>query len=72
MKRIRVATWTFLIALGLAACSSPPPEPENLLAPTDEQMRIRNLQTRTFDVADRRTAIRGVISALQDLGRSAW
>jgi len=31
-------------------------------------MKIRNLQTRTFDVADRHTAMRGVIAALQDLG----
>jgi len=40
----------------------------DLLAITEEQMKLRNMQTRTFDIADRRTAIRGVISALQDLG----
>jgi hypothetical protein len=68
VKSNRIATWTLLITLGLAGCASPPPEPENLLAPTDEQMKIRNLQTRTFDVSDRRVAMRGVISALQDLG----
>lgn len=56
------------LALGLAACASPPQEPVNLLAPTEAQMKIRNLQTRTFDVADRKKAMRGVISALQDLG----
>lgn len=56
------------LALGVAGCASPPEEPVNLLAPTEEQMKIRNLQTRTFDVADRRVAMRGVISALQDLG----
>lgn len=57
-----------LLASPLGGCSSPPAEPEALLAPTEEQMKIRNLQTRTFDVADRRTAMRGVIAALQDLG----
>ena len=29
---------------------------------------MRNMQTRTFDVSDRTTAIRGVIQGLQDLG----
>jgi len=67
-KPIRLATLTLLIALGLGGCASPPEQPEGLLAPTEEQMKIRNLQTRTFDVADRRVAMRGVIAALQDLG----
>jgi len=62
-----VALALLLVSL-LGGCSSPPAEPEALLAPTEEQMKIRNLQTRTFDVADRQTAMRGVISALQDLG----
>lgn len=59
-----------VVVLGLAAgcASSPPPEPVALLAPTEEQMKIRNMQTRTFDVSDRSAAIRGVIQALQDLG----
>ena len=57
------------IALALlAGCASPPSEPIDLLAPTEEQMKIRNLQTRTFDVTDRVVAMRGVIQALQDLG----
>jgi hypothetical protein len=57
-----------LVALLLTACVSPPEPPANLLAPSDEQMRLRNMQTRTFDVADRDQAIRAVIAALQDLG----
>ncbi len=52
----------------LSGCASPPDEPVTLLAPTDEQMKIRNMQTRTFDIADRQAAMRGVIAALQDLG----
>jgi hypothetical protein len=63
-----VAAVALLFALGLSSCASPPKEPETLLAPTEEQMKVRNLQTRTFDVADRTVALRGVISALQDLG----
>lgn len=56
------------VALGVSGCASTPEEPVNLLAPNEEQMKIRNLQTRTFDITDRRDAIRGVIQALQDLG----
>ena len=66
--RLRAIALAGAIGLGLAACASPPAEPVNLLAPTEEQMKIRNLQTRTFDVSDRQAAIRGVIQALQDLG----
>jgi hypothetical protein len=65
---IRLITLLSLIVLVSAGCASPPKEPETLLAPTEEQMKIRNLQTRTFDIADRKAAMRGVIAALQDLG----
>jgi len=58
----------FAALIGLGACARPPAPPEDLLAPTEEQMRIRNLQTRVFDVSDRQLAMRGVITALQDLG----
>ncbi len=65
---IRFVALSFLIALVSSGCASPPSEPETLLAPTEEQMKIRNLQTRIFDIADRKVAMRGVIAALQDLG----
>ncbi len=64
----RIVALTILIALMSSSCASPPKEPTELLAPSEEQMKIRNLQTRTFDIADRKVAMRGVISALQDLG----
>jgi hypothetical protein len=51
----------------LSSCVSAPQPPVDLLAPTDAQMKLRSLQTRTFDVADRNLALRGVIAALQDL-----
>jgi predicted RNA-binding protein (virulence factor B family) len=63
--------WLAILAvlLGLFACATAPPVNNDLLlAPTEEQMQLRNMQTRSFDVADRNQALRGVIAALQDLG----
>jgi hypothetical protein len=53
-----------VLALG---CAAPRPD-QDLLAPTEAQMKLRSFQTRTFDVTDRTAAMRGVIAALQDLG----
>lgn len=63
-----VKAFALIALLSVSGCASPPPEPVDLLAPTEEQMKIRNMQTRTFEIADRQVAIRGVIQALQDLG----
>ena len=52
----------------LQGCITPPNPAQDLLAPTEAQMKIRSIQTRSFDVKDRQTAMRGVIAALQDLG----
>ena len=67
MKR---AVWgVVVVAGGLWAQGCAAPEPSrDLLAPTEAQMKIRSVQTRVFDVADRQQAMRGVITALQDLG----
>lgn len=48
-------------------CVAPQPSPD-LLAPTEAQLKIRSVQTRSFDLKDRHAAMRGVIAALQDLG----
>lgn len=56
------------VALSLSGCASKPPSMANLLQITDEQMKLRNMQTRSFDLDDRKKAMRGVIAALQDLG----
>jgi hypothetical protein len=55
------------VAMTLYGCAAPEPT-QDLLAPTEAQMKIRSLQTRTFEVKDRQQAMRGVIAALQDLG----
>lgn len=59
-----VAAALFAVAQG---CAAPQPSPD-LLAPTEAQLKIRSVQTRSFDIKERQTAMRGVIAALQDLG----
>ena len=68
MKR-RTVWGVIVIAGGLwtQGCAAPEPS-QDLLAPTEAQMKIRSVQTRVFDIADRQQAMRGVITALQDLG----
>lgn len=51
----------------MQGCAAPQPSPD-LLVPTEAQMKIRSVQTRSFDIKDRQLAMRGVIAALQDLG----
>jgi hypothetical protein len=68
MKRRTV--WSVIVIVGglwAQGCAAPEPS-QDLLAPTEAQMKIRSVQTRVFDIADRQQAMRGVITALQDLG----
>ena len=51
----------------IQGCTAPQPSPD-LLAPTEAQMKIRSVQSRSFDIKDRQLAMRSVIVALQDLG----
>lgn len=57
-----------ILVMLVVSCAKQPKRPEGLLSPTEAQMKTRELQTRTFDVANRARAMRGVIAALQDLG----
>ena len=58
-----------LIAAAAAACAGPPPPPpETLLSPSAEQTKLRSAQSRSFDVQDRKLAMRAVMETLQDLG----
>lgn len=50
------------------ACAAPKGPPEDLLALTEAQMKIRSHQTRAFDVESKDKVVRGVVAALQDLG----
>ena len=68
--RDRRDIWKMLIVAGvlLAQGCVAPRASQDLLAPTEAQMKLRSFQTRTFDIADRKVAMRGVMAALQDLG----
>lgn len=63
MRRLAAA----LLGCLAMACAAPTPAPD-LLAPTEEQLKLRSFQTRSFDASDRTEVIRAVIAALQDLG----
>jgi hypothetical protein len=65
--RSRRAALSVLTLLLFAACTPPQPSP-NLLAPSEEQTKLRSFQSHTFDVADRQQALRAVMAVLQDLG----
>jgi hypothetical protein len=66
-KRAGWGVAVLLSCAGLSGCVAPEPS-QDLLAPTEAQLKIRSAQTRTFEIQDRTAAIRGVIAALQDLG----
>jgi hypothetical protein len=68
MTRGRLVVALLALGIGALGCASPRPPAPELLAPTDAQMKLRSFQSRTFELSDRKQAMRGVISALQDLG----
>jgi len=61
--RTRMGLFALVVLLAVSACSAPLPPPD-LLATTDEQMKLRSYQSRSFE-ADRTAAIRAVISVLR-------
>jgi len=67
MRQHNVLRIVVIVGLFLVGCATPEPS-QDLLAPTEAQMKTRSVQTRTFDVKDRQAAMRAVIAALQDLG----
>lgn len=67
LSAARTALAAFFSLLLSYGCAGPQPT-QDLLAPTEAQMKIRSVQTRTFEISDRQATMRGVIAALQDLG----
>lgn len=54
------------ILCSLAACSTP--GTGDVLSGGDDQLKARSMQTRAFDVNDKRTVMRAIIATLQDIG----
>ena len=54
-----------MIALSAAGC---PTTQQRLLDSNVDQLKIRSIQTRSFDTADRKAVLRATVATLQDLG----
>jgi hypothetical protein len=66
MSRCTSFSLSLVLALA-AACTTPQPRVD-LLSPSEAQTKLRAIQSRTFELPDRLTALRGVMAVLQDLG----
>lgn len=66
----RTCLFLFSVIFLLQACvgAGPQKPPKELLALTDNQMKIRSFQTRAFDIKDKNKVLRVVVASLQDLG----
>jgi hypothetical protein len=66
---MRPAIWTIslsiIIALFATGC---PTTQERLLDSNLDQLKIRSIQTRSFDTADTKAVLRATVATLQDLG----
>ncbi len=62
-------SWKMAFAIGAlfaySACTS---SKEHLLKMDESQVKLRSMQTRSFDTTDKESMLRTVISTLQDLG----
>lgn len=64
-RTILLAAFSGFLVLACATAKKPP---EELLALSEAQLKIRSYQTRAFDVESQDKVVRGVVAALQDLG----
>lgn len=63
---MKIATqgWLLLLLSALAGCTSTAPD----ITGSDQQLAIRQIQTREYDTLDRDMTMRSVVATLQDLG----
>lgn len=65
MKNLKPPAIVLLALLALLeGCAAPP---ESHILEGQDQVRLRAIETRTFDTADKNAVMRGIISTLQDL-----
>lgn len=68
MNRETLVGWVAGVACVtiLAGCASTPAEKGVLVSP-ESQLKLRSMQSRAFDIADRQKVLRNVVATLQDL-----
>lgn len=62
IRALAAAAWIALVS----SCAPMPPERGVLTSP-ESQLKLRSIQSRAYDTADRQFVLRGVIATLQDL-----
>lgn len=66
MRTIIISAFILFISLiPLLSCS---PSTKQVLATTESQVKLREIQTRAFDTTDNEMMLRTIIATLQDLG----
>ncbi|OPY15084.1 MAG: hypothetical protein A4E74_02254 [Syntrophus sp. PtaB.Bin075] len=65
MKKILLVLSIFSFLASLIACA---PNTSVVMASSESQVKLRNMQSRVFDTSDKGKTLRTVIATLQDLG----
>ena len=66
LKHLSITLLSALLVFPLSGCQTN--SSNQLLAASESQVKLRSIQTRAFDTADKNKMLRAVISTLQDLG----
>ena len=65
---MRRGLWVCAAMLILLSATGCPTTQQRLLDSDVDQLKIRSIQTRSFDTTDRRAVLRATVATLQDLG----
>jgi len=65
---VRRGLWVSVAILILLSATGCPTTQQRLLDSDVDQLKIRSIQTRSFDTTDRRGVLRATVATLQDLG----
>ena len=64
MKNAVTITLSVILALTVFACAG---KQKNILETSESQVKLRSIQSRVYDTADRNRMLRTIIATLQDL-----
>ena len=65
MRNLLTITLGLILAVTLIACAA---KQKNILETSESQVKLRSMQSRVYDTADRNRLLRTIIATLQDLG----